>query len=117
MNYREVFFAANGFGPYTCYFCAEPITKKLYVHHIDEDGDNDDVHNLTAAHGRCHIRHHMQDPARRAKYAASTKRMWKDPTYRRRTMEGMKSRSIVGGSSASALRGWETRRKNAAHGT
>jgi len=66
-NYRRVFYAAYGFGPYECFFCRERTvpfdggrTKHdLHVHHIDGDVANNHPLNLTAAHNGCHRRWHV----------------------------------------------------------
>lgn len=62
--YREIFFAYNGIGPYSCFFCHKnDVTfEEVIVHHIDEDVSNNDSNNLAAAHHVCHSRHHLTDP-------------------------------------------------------
>jgi len=61
-RYREMFFAANGMGPYACWFCGGEVTFALVVvHHIDGDHTNDVVSNLTAAHRSCHNGHHFKE--------------------------------------------------------
>ncbi len=59
-RYREIFFAANGFGPYQCDGCGEDVTfDVVQVHHKDEDETNDVTENLIAMHAECHTRRHM----------------------------------------------------------
>jgi hypothetical protein len=57
MTHREVFFAANGFGPWLCQECGEVIEyMELEIHHVNGDhGDNRPL-NLSAMHERCHSR-------------------------------------------------------------
>lgn len=60
-RYREVFFAAHGFGPYACHFCDELVEfERVLVHHLDHDRSNNAPANLAAAHGPCHTSHHSR---------------------------------------------------------
>lgn len=58
------FYAAWGYGPWTCYFCGKQVTKigqARYdgnVHHINEDVTNDEWWNLAIGHTLCHQREH-----------------------------------------------------------
>lgn len=59
-RYREIFFAAHGFGPYVCDGCGEDVSfEAVQVHHKDEDETNDAIDNLIAMHSECHTRRHM----------------------------------------------------------
>lgn len=59
LRYREVFFAANGFGPFTCVFCESAVeATEVSVHHVDHDRKNDSLENLVPAHQGCHSRAH-----------------------------------------------------------
>jgi len=61
-KYREIFFANNGPGPYTCSFCEKPaIFDEVIVHHQDHDETNNDLTNLKACHRICHNSHHFKD--------------------------------------------------------
>ena len=58
-NYREIFFAYNGPGPWPCDFCKkEVLAVDLDIHHRDGDHSNDNPENLVAAHRSCHASHH-----------------------------------------------------------
>ena len=62
--YHRIFFAANGFGPYTCFHCGQPVYfDEVIIHHLDHDHWNDDPDNLAAAHPPCHISHHHNGKA------------------------------------------------------
>ena len=58
--HREVFFAHNGCGPYTCFGCSEKLafSDSFDVHHKDTDHKNDTPENLAAMHNGCHIKLH-----------------------------------------------------------
>lgn len=59
LRYRELFFATNGFGPYSCFFCGQDVdTESVLVHHDDHNHENNAVENLKPAHHVCHTRHH-----------------------------------------------------------
>lgn len=50
-------------GPFACEFCGEVVWLLTgdgtgVVHHRDEDRTNNAITNLTAAHRRCHGKHH-----------------------------------------------------------
>lgn len=61
LSHIEVFFAANGFGPYPCVFCGKLIDGRPdAIHHIDEDQSNDDPLNLGAAHHGGHSTYHNE---------------------------------------------------------
>lgn len=51
--------------PWHCAFCGEPVSflggsapLSGMIHHIDEDGRNNDPANLAIVHYGCHTRHH-----------------------------------------------------------
>lgn len=98
-RYREVFFAHNGPGPYTCFYCEEDVTfKEVAVHHKDENKRNNDPENLEAAHDDCHMAHHnrlrgKQSARTRARKSTAMKQLWKDPAFRAKriaSMQGVK---------------------------
>jgi hypothetical protein len=61
-QYRELFFANNGPGPYVCFFCEEPVSfSQIIVHHVDHDETNNDLTNLKACHRVCHNGYHFKD--------------------------------------------------------
>lgn len=67
-QYREIFFANNGPGPYKCFFCQETVTfEEVIVHHIDHDEVNNDLTNLTPCHRVCHNSYHFKDLWKRDK--------------------------------------------------
>jgi len=58
-HHRVIFFAHNGPGPYSCFFCEDEVTiDKVLIHHKDHNHDNDEAANLKAAHRACHTRYH-----------------------------------------------------------
>ena len=77
--HREVFFAHNGCGPYTCFGCDEKLafSDSFDVHHRDADHKNDTLENLVAMHNGCHIKLHktgrIVSIETRAKISASGK--------------------------------------------
>lgn len=61
-QYREIFFAHNGAGPYECFFCSEPVQfQEVIVHHEDHNEINNDLTNLKPCHRLCHNSHHFKD--------------------------------------------------------
>jgi hypothetical protein len=59
MSYKDVFVDSNGGGPYECFVCHEPVSRReLRVHHVDHDHYNDVPDNLVAVHHGCHSHHH-----------------------------------------------------------
>lgn len=104
--HRDVFFAANGFGPFACFECgAEIAFEDVVVHHVDHDHTNNDANNLVPSHFSCHSAYHMRvrtvsDETRQRMSAAQKKRYsdakqrehagivgaraWKDPEFRKR---------------------------------
>jgi hypothetical protein len=111
MNYREVFFAAYGFGPHSCYFCGVVVEGKLVVHHEDHDEHNDDPKNLVACHSGCHVRHHNAEKNAHGviAHASRMRSLWKDPKYRKKALASLHRRDMQ----AAGKKGWETRRRNA----
>lgn len=90
-NYREIFFAYNGPGPYSCFFCQESVTMlEVIVHHIDEDHTNDAIDNLSPAHGGCHAGHHFSDL-----WARNRKTMSEHPTRGHRTPHSQETKDIL----------------------
>lgn len=110
------FFAENGSGPYTCFFCNEsvyapwnkpklPRRLKLFVHHHHV------IDQLVASHGGCHSSHHhrgkkMSEAARkkmsisqcqrqsaplstRRKISKNTRHQWQDPIIRVKMIEDL----------------------------
>lgn len=67
--YHPIFIDANGYGPWPCYGCGEPVTL-LLVHHLDEDHFNDAPENLVAMHQSCHIRLHRVGERNRGRKAS-----------------------------------------------
>lgn len=63
-DYRIIFGAKYGAGPWDCYFCAEEIHPeatgrvRLEVHHLDHDHYNNVPENLVPTHRHCHARYH-----------------------------------------------------------
>lgn len=56
-HHREVFFAYNGPGPFTCFDCGKDVVmEEVHVHHRDNDKTNNEPNNLAAAHPDCHSR-------------------------------------------------------------
>lgn len=61
-QYREIFFANNGTGPYTCFFCNNSVVfEEVIVHHEDHDETNNNLTNLKPCHRLCHNSHHFKD--------------------------------------------------------
>lgn len=60
-RYREIFFAHNGPGPYSCFFeCGKEVTfEEVIVHHVDHDESNNSIDNLVPAHRSCHNQYHF----------------------------------------------------------
>jgi hypothetical protein len=55
----RLFFAHNGLGPYTCFFCGDDVAlEKVTIHHKNHDHDDNRKSNLKASHSGCHSRHH-----------------------------------------------------------
>lgn len=66
-TYREIFFAINGIGPYTCVFCNRSVSfEQVHIHHVDHDRTNNDGSNLQPSHPRCHNRYHKGGTTHRA---------------------------------------------------
>lgn len=101
-DYRHVFYAFNGPGPWKCHFCLNDIlphwdtdgpdrrTKDaLIVHHNDHNKKNNAPENLKAAHQGCHARHHQRGLHLGAKRSDETRRKLSvaltGKTYRKRT--------------------------------
>ena len=53
--------------PEKCSKCG--VVLDLHVHHRDENLKNNDRRNLAALCSSCHLKHHWNDPAWRAKHA------------------------------------------------
>lgn len=54
-KHREIFFAANGFGPYECYLCGEYVYfLEVEVHHANFMSSDNTPENLVAIHHSCH---------------------------------------------------------------
>ena len=110
------FFAENGSGPYTCFFCDGlvhapwkkprlPRRLKLFVHHHHV------ISQLVASHGGCHGSYHgrgrklstatrkkMSVSQRRRQYpslntrrkvSANTRRQWQDPIVRAKMVKSL----------------------------
>jgi len=61
-QYREIFFANNGPGPYKCFFCKDEVVfAEVIVHHEDHDETNNDLTNLKPCHRLCHNGHHFKN--------------------------------------------------------
>jgi hypothetical protein len=101
MTHREVFFAANGFGPWSCYDCGELVSRgELHVHHVDEDRGNDDPQNLVAMHNGCHMRlthtGHLLTPEHRAKISSANRgRRWM-PEQKAKFSQSLREAYIAG---------------------
>jgi hypothetical protein len=94
VNYREVFFAHNGLGPFTCAFIGcwiktplvpwedAPFNARLVIHHVDCDETNHAPENLVAVHFGCHRTIHGQDDATRNKQVVAARVRWSRPEER-----------------------------------
>lgn len=60
-QYRELFFANSGAGPYDCYFsCGNPVDfSEVVIHHVNEDHLDNRLDNLVPAHRLCHNGYHL----------------------------------------------------------
>ncbi len=91
-QYREVFLAHNGPGPYACYFeCSNPVMfEELVVHHKDHDHTNNSLDNLVPAHRLCHNGHHL-----RALWADSPEKMLDSESRGHRTPHSEETRRKI----------------------
>ena len=105
--YMGVFYASQGLGPYGCYFCKEKVfaawttenlgskrARRITIHHVDGNHDNNSPSNLVASHSVCHGRNHggwgwlsgrplsLTPKRTAAKKRRAMLRKWKDPVYR-----------------------------------
>lgn len=74
--YREIFFAWNGPGPYTCVECSEEVTfYDVLVHHVNHDERDHRLVNLVPMHRGCHTKHHStgRDLGKKASEETKTK--------------------------------------------
>lgn len=62
-QYRELFFAHNGVGPYKCSFdCGSLVLfEEAVIHHKNGDHTDNSIDNLEAAHRLCHNGHHLRE--------------------------------------------------------
>lgn len=93
-RYREVFFAHNGPGPYTCCFCGQPVDfEEVVIHHVDHNRTNLARENLTAAHETCHKSHHHKgkivSAEARANIGAASAGRWVGRKHRPETIAKM----------------------------
>lgn len=121
MDYKIVFAAYNGPGPWDCHFCTFPVDMlqpRWTVHHLDHNHENHDPENLVAMHDACHKSHHhtgrtiteetrkrMSDSAKSRRYSpearAKFSAAWSTPERREMRAEMNRGRKHSG----------ETRRK------
>lgn len=76
-RYREMFFANNGPGPYSCFFCKEKVVfDEVIIHHINHDETDNNLKNLTPCHRTCHNGYHFKElwSERREEFLASPTR-------------------------------------------
>lgn len=60
-RFRDVFFAANGFGPWPCFFCNQRVGfDDICVHHVGHDRRDGRPENLKPSHRGCHTAHHSK---------------------------------------------------------
>lgn len=113
--YRLRFVGTHGLGPFPCHFCRAPVPIEcLVVHHVDEDYANNAVENLAAAHRECHDRHHAN--GRGDPFAAARAVRWAKPGARAAhadVMQRVNAAMTHEQRSASALKMWETRDREA----
>ena len=116
--YREIFFAHNGPGPYSCVECDTEVGFfDVLVHHDDHDRSNNTIENLMPSHRGCHTKHHSIGRGVGTKDSEETKRKKSEAQKKRWAALSEEQRSAVGLKSAqnrdqAALmaKAWKTRR-------
>ena len=112
LRFREVFFANNGSGPYTCYKRNEFVEfDEVSIHHIDQDHSNSELSNLAATHFGCHRSLHAAElfevSALKAQPQNQVVPVWSDKLHRAfRLISTAGASALVQKMSESAKKRW-----------
>lgn len=123
-KFREIFFAFNGAGPYSCYDCGKDVDFwTVLIHHENHDHSDNRLENLVPSHRGCHTRHHSigrgigKSPSKetREKMRQSGLKRWSNMSEEERKINGKKSFDGRNDDRSETMKkSWETRRKNKA---
>lgn len=119
-KYREIFFAHNGPGPYTCDECGEEVDFwTVLIHHKNHDENDHRLENLVPAHRGCHTAHHSTGRGAGKKASVETRKKMTKAQTERWAKTPLEERKRIGRQAADnrdnqseiMRRAWETRRK------
>lgn len=118
-KFREVFFAFNGSGPYSCEICGEEVDFwSVLIHHRNHDHDDNRLENLGPVHRGCHTKHHStgrdigkkHSESTRQKMSEAQSRRWANTTQEERKRIGQQAADNRSNQGEIMKKAWETRR-------